>query len=331
MQVVVAGTPLISVVIPCYNAERWVAEAIASVKRQSSSLSASVSVEIVVIDDGSVDTSASIVAQHAPNARLIRTAHVGASRARNVGTQAAQGQYIQYLDADDVLAPGKLQRQLDALVRTGAEVAYGDWQKLRVSPSGVLSPAELVEREMNQKPELALLLDFWCPPAAYLFRRSIVDRVGGWNEELPIIQDARFVLDCALRGATFVYTPGVQAYYRVHQSDSLSTRDRGAFVRDCLRNAVDVQRWWEDNGGIDAERRHALMAVYESVARASFERDRSTFREAFAALNVLKPGYIPDRPAQLAITARVLGYERAEELALIVRRMRRRLAGRLSA
>ena len=220
---------LISVIIPCFNAAEWIRETLKSVISQEMR-----NLETIVIDDGSTDGSADIVEKEFPGVSLVRTKNQGASAARNLGTEMSKGEFIQYLDADDLLVPGKLKFQLEALMNSEADVAYGNWCKLFRGSDGKYVLAEEVEREI-QDPEIDLFTDFWCPPAVYLFRRSIVERVGGWNENLPIIQDARFSLDCALRGGRFVYCQGLMAYYRVHSEASLSTRDSIGFVRDCLR------------------------------------------------------------------------------------------------
>src|SRR5262249_51748217 len=140
---------------------------------------------------------------------------------------------------------------------------------------------------------------------------------------LPIIQDARFVLDCALHGGRFVYCPGTMAYYRVHSGGSVSRRDPIGFVRDCLRNAIEVEAWLAQHGRMDEDHRQALLQVYGYVARASFKKDGLAFETAYQALERLKPGYIPEHPKALAIASRVLGYRRAESLALWYRRMKR--------
>jgi glycosyltransferase involved in cell wall biosynthesis len=309
---------LVSVVIPAFNARPWIGECLESVATQQAS-----AVEAIVVDDGSSDGTADVVGRAFPLARLVRTAHAGASRARNVGTELARGRFIQYLDADDVLAPGKLNRQVQALCDSGADVAYGDWQPLLPSPRGTRRYGAVVSRTLSA-PEIDLFTDFWSPPAAYLFRRSIVEQVGGWNEGLPVIQDARFVLDCALRGGRFVYCRGVMAYYRVHASGSLSRRDPIAFVRDCLRNADQVEQWWRAHGGLGRDRREALLKVYVHVARASFEHDRATFCTACRALERLQPGGVPPAsyPRRLRLVARLLGYSRAELIALWYRRVK---------
>jgi len=210
---------------------------------------------------------------------------------------------------------------LEALEKTGADVAYGDWQKLVKTLEGKYVKQDEVKRKL-QNPEIGLFTDFWCPPAAYLFRRSIVERVGGWNESLPIIQDARFALDCAFHGGRFAYCEGIMAYYRVHSAQSVSMRDPIGFTRDCLRNAIEIEMWWQEHGGIDEERRQALLKVYGYVAKASFVKDRLTFEGAYQALERLSPGYIPEGPKYLRLASQLLGYRRAEILALWYRRIK---------
>ncbi len=309
--------PDVSVIIPYFNAQRWIGETVRSVLAQEGPTR-----EMILIDDGSLDDGALQVATAYPRIRLVRTDNQGPSRARNVGTGLARGRYLQYLDADDLLEPGKLATQVAVLEDSGADVAYGAWQRLQARPDGEFAAAACVDRRVSENPELEVFTDFWCPPAAYLFRREIVERVGGWNERLPIIQDARFALDCALHGGRFVHCPGLMASYRVHAAESVSSRDPIGFVRDCLWNAGEVEQWWLQHGGLGDERRAALVKVYGYVARASAMSDRATFEAAHVALQRLRPGYVPQDPWGLSFASRLLGYRHAELLAAWYRRGR---------
>jgi FkbM family methyltransferase len=308
----------ISVIVPCFNARAWIRDALRSVLDQDVD-----DLEVIFVDDGSTDGSADVVAREFPEVRLAHAEHRGPSVARNLGTHQSTGHFIQYLDADDVLAAGKLRCQIAALVELDADVAYGDWSELRPTPTGDFVLGRSVSRCIEGDPEIALFTDFWSPPAAYLFRRRIVERVGGWRPDLPVIQDARFVLDCALQGGRFVYCPGEAARYRVHSGGSVSTRDPREFTRDCLRNAVSVERWWADHGGITPDRTVALVKVYGQVARASFDADRPTFEVAHAALEHLEPGYVPRAPESLRLLARLTGYRPAEAIASRYRQAKR--------
>jgi FkbM family methyltransferase len=310
----------VSVIVPCFNAREWIRDALRSVLDQDMG-----DVEIIVVDDGSTDGSPEIIAREYPEVELVRSEHRGPSTARNLGTRRSTGDYIQYLDADDLLGSGKLELQLRALADTGADVVYGDWLELRPTPSGTgeLVTGRRVARRIDGAPEIALFTDFWSPPAAYLFRRGIVERVGGWRADLPVIQDARFVLDCALHGGRFVYCPGEAARYRVHAGGSVSTRDPREFTRDCMRNAVSVERWWTEHGGVNPARKAALIKVYGQVARTSYDTDRPTFAAAYGALERLEPGYVPRSPRSVRALARMVGYRRAEAIASRYRQAKR--------
>ncbi len=311
----------ISVIVPCYNAAKWIFQALDSVLGQGLG-----DLEIIVIDDGSSDNSATIVEENFPLVRLIKTKNKGASQARNLGTRLSTGRYIQYLDADDLLAPGKLKRQIEMLDASGADVAYGGWQEL-VNTSGDRCLKAGIHRERMLDPEIELFTGFWCPPAVYLFRRSIVEKVGSWNTGLPVIQDARFALDCALNQAKFVYCEGVMAYYRIHSKTSLSNKDSAAFVKDCLQNASEIENWWLAHGGLTKERKAALLRVYDYIAWSSFKTDKSIFESAFAAFNKLEPGYIPFKNKILRLIYRRLGYATAADLAFRYRRIKNIFSG----
>jgi glycosyltransferase involved in cell wall biosynthesis len=311
----------VSVVIPCYNADRFLQETVESVLVQDYP-----DIEILLVDDGSTDGTAKLIRSFGSKVRAEFGPNRGPSAARNRGTALATGSFIQYLDADDLLLPGAEKRRVDALAASGADVAYSDWQRLEEQSDGIFSPCDVVSRtieDVHPDPEIAIFSDFWAPPAALLYRRSIVERIGSWNESLPVIQDARFLLDAALRGARFVHVSEVGAYYRVHQGPSVSRKDPVCFIRDCLRNATQVEEWFCAHGGLTPDRRRAVQRAYEFVARGSFEHDVEIFDQACAALERIQPGYCPDRGFALPLLSRLFGYRRAEGIALQYRRLKR--------
>lgn len=315
---------LISVVIPCYNAEAFLRETIESVLAQTYR-----NYEIILVDDGSTDGTAEIIKSYGAAVRGISTPNRGASAARNLGTAMSQGDFIQYLDADDLLTPQALETKLEALLSTNGDVAYSGWQKLEQSKDGQFTPKEVKERPIeavHSDPEIALFTDFWCPPAALLYGRRIVEKIGGWNESLPVIQDARFFLDAALWGGKFIRVPGVGAYYRIHGSQSLSRKNQQAFVKDCFHNACQVEEFWHSHGGITSDRQQALLKVYGQAARFFFERDRRFFYEILNKIHRLEPQYLPESPKSLRLLSRWFGYPRGEEISLLYRISKRKLS-----
>ncbi|HNX81487.1 MAG TPA: glycosyltransferase [Candidatus Omnitrophota bacterium] len=315
------SNPRISVIIPCFNARRWICEAIASVFAQKFD-----GLEIILIDDGSTDGSAEVVRKAFNDVRIITTENRGPSIARNYGTEQSRGEYIQYLDADDMLAGGKLCEQYNILQATHADVAYGRWHIMSRDWRGAYVRKNIAGKPL-QDPEIDLFTDAWFPPAAYLFRRSIVEKVGGWRFDLPVIQDARFALDCALYGGRFIYCDGLAACYRKHERGSVSTRNRQAFIRDCFCNAVSVEEWWRQHGGIIAKRKKALVQVYEYVARESIGFDLTLHKKSVSMIRQLDPAYRPTRCLRFCLCQRLCGYEKAELIGYWYRSFRNALCG----
>ncbi len=95
-----------------------------------------------------------------------------------------------------------------------------------------------------------------------------------------------------------------------------------AFNRDILNNAVGIEDWWINHGGINEERKKSLLKVYGYAARVSFETDKVTFERAFQALKRFDRRYIPERPRYLKFVALVFGYRNAETIALWYRRLK---------
>ena len=312
---------MVSVVIPCYNAAKFLEKTVNSVFSQTYS-----DYELILIDDGSTDNTAEIINSYGGKVRAKFTPNRGASSARNLGTSLATGNFIQYLDADDILLPNALAKRITALEQTDTDISYSNWQKLEENLSGDFELGELITRkieDINEDPEIAIFTDFWGPPASLMYRKAIVDKIGGWNESLPIIQDARFLLDASLFGAKFVHVAEIDSYYRVHKKNSLSKRSRTAFAQDCFNNACQVENFWlQRKGKISEEQRNALIKVYGGLARFFFEHNRPLFFKVTKKIYDLAPNYLPSHPRSLYWLSKYLGYETAEAIALKYRQLK---------
>lgn len=209
------SAPLVSVVIPVYNGRRFVADAIASVSEQTHP-----AVECIVVDDGSTDGTAAVVAATGASVICIRQANQGVSAARNAGAARARGELLAFLDADDLWLPDKLAAQVAELdrgrypmVTCAAEVVDA---KLHPTGSSTMSlPAS--------QPLLGMVLfgtasTVSCSSTA-LLTRAAFDRLGGFDPELGMSADwdflARFLL--AYGGVSYVSQPLIK--YRLHDSN----------------------------------------------------------------------------------------------------------------
>jgi glycosyltransferase involved in cell wall biosynthesis len=184
--------PLLSVVIPAYNSARFIGEAIESVLAQGHS-----EIELLVVDDGSTDDTAQLVARHGNPVTLIRQANAGAAVARNTGMRAARGRYIAFLDADDVWLPGKIDAQLAHLEQhRDVSLCCTRWDLLHPDSSGtyVIDPPESGRsasdfRSYSTLTYADLLLDCDVWTSTVVVKRELIHQMGGFDPALRRGQD----------------------------------------------------------------------------------------------------------------------------------------------
>ncbi len=173
--------PLVSILIPAFNAQEWIGDTIRSALRQTWP-----NKEVIVVDDGSRDETPSVARAFAlSEVKVVSQANQGAAAARNHAYAICQGDYIQWLDADDLLGPDKITRQMEALEhgagpRTLLSSAWGTFMyrphKLRFSPTPLwcdLSPVEWLIRKMGQNLHMQT--------ATWLVSRDLTEAAGPWN------------------------------------------------------------------------------------------------------------------------------------------------------
>ena len=322
--------PEVSVIIPCYNGERFLKATLESVFSQSY-----LDFEVIVVDDGSTDGSGSIIKEYGDRIHAVFTENRGVSAARNLGTRLARGALLQYLDADDLLHPDALKKRVEAL-RALAQggvaegVAISEWQELVE-----LSPGQYRYRAHGRPDfhhlshaEESSFSGFWAPPAAIMYTREIVARIGDWDEGLPIIQDARFLLDAAYHGAQFVLLPEVLADYRIALQASLSRTSRAKFIADQSKNLSDVERRWYTFGLPSAQRIKLLRDAHGSVVRSWYELDRAKFHAALLDARRLNPDFIPGGSKAYRLLCKLFGVDFAERIALFGRVFKRMIASK---
>ncbi|WP_316736065.1 glycosyltransferase family 2 protein [Pedobacter aquatilis] len=301
-------TKLVSVIIPAYNAAHTIEETLDSVFAQTFE-----NLEVIVVNDGSTDDTLSILENYPRSITIITTENRGVSSARSLGFANSVGDYIQYLDADDLLMPYKLDQQLNALLAHNADVAYGDWQKFKYENDKFVI-TETIERQIEGDLEIVLFTYFWCPPAAILYSRRLCQKLC-WNENLPVIQDARYFLDAAIAKGEFVYTKGIMAKYRSAQSNSLSQKSDLNFVRDLFENTKSVYKEWEPDVTTNSEKETAIIESLRHCINRLSVLDKNLANEAIELLLDIKPNYIPAEMGLLRRLSKIIGYKNAERVA----------------
>ena len=265
----------VSVIIPCFNGAATIAATIASALAQNGCAGG-----ILVVDDGSTDASLALARGFEPDVRVVTGPNRGVSAARNRGIEETGGEWVVFLDADDLLLAGTLRQRLDDAAPAGADVVICDWQELIDGGSGAGGPVRALDPgSLADGVELACATRLWAPTAALMYRRSLIEKIGGFRLDLPIIQDARFLFDAARHGARFIRSPHVGARYRVGPH-SLSRRDPARFWRDVLLNAAQIEALWRGRGALSRQQREALAGIYDNAARGLFRAGDPAYFEA---------------------------------------------------
>jgi glycosyltransferase involved in cell wall biosynthesis len=230
------NAPLVSIIIPCYNAAPWVGATIESALAQTWRAT-----EIIVIDDGSTDNSCTLANRFAPRGvRTFTQANRGASAARNHGLRVARGEFIQFLDADDLLSPDKIEAQVELLhVRPPGAVASCAWGRFTGDPAGARFVDSTVFRDFEPLEFLLLAAgteNSMMHPAAWLCPRKVLDAVGPWDETLSLNDDGEYFCRVLLGAAGIAFSSKGKSYYRSAVPGSLSRRRSNEALKSQFRS-----------------------------------------------------------------------------------------------
>jgi len=214
--------PLVSILIPAYNAEEWIADTIRSAVGQTCPHK-----EIIVVDDGSSDRTAEVARQFASKeVAVVSVQNQGAAAARNHALHLSQGDYIQWLDADDLLAPDKIERQLASLqeVHGKRKLLSSSWaffnyrpQRARFVPTSLwedLAPVEWLLRKMEEN--LHMQTGTW------LTSRELAEAAGPWDTRLISDDDGEYFCRVLLASEGTCFVPESRVFYRVTSSSRWS-------------------------------------------------------------------------------------------------------------
>jgi glycosyltransferase involved in cell wall biosynthesis/peptidoglycan/xylan/chitin deacetylase (PgdA/CDA1 family) len=225
---------LVSILIPAFNAQAWIADTLRSAIAQTWERK-----EIVVVDDGSNDRTLAIARQFESNrVRVVTQKNGGAASARNTALSLCNGDYIQWLDADDLLAPDKIARQMAELDqiesrRTLLSSEFGKflhyWPHAQFIRTGLwedLSPTEWLLRKMGD--------NLYMQTATWLVSRELSEASGPWNTHMLSDDDGEYFCRVLLKSSGTHFVPGSKVYYRGFRSNSLAYVGRSDRKREAL-------------------------------------------------------------------------------------------------
>jgi glycosyltransferase involved in cell wall biosynthesis len=216
----------VSILIPVYNAAQWLSETINSALNQSHK-----NIEVILVDDGSTDSSADVIAAFTdPRITFVQQPNSGAAVARNAAFHLSTGNYIQYLDADDLLEKTKIEIQLQRLQGLDNEttIASGRWARFHSSPDEAdFSPIATNRLLWCDSNPLTWLIESWrvngmMHPAAWLVPRYLCEAAGKWDETLSLNDDGEYFARVLLKSSQIAFCSEARSYYRSGMPASLS-------------------------------------------------------------------------------------------------------------
>jgi glycosyltransferase involved in cell wall biosynthesis len=317
---VTTRAPLVSVIIPAFNAGRWIRDSTGSVITQTYS-----NLELIVVDDGSTDQTPVFLAELAdPRVHVIRQAQLGAAAARNMGLSVARGELIQFLDADDLLSANKIEMQVRALgsAERGC-IASCEW--VHVTRAEIRKPLETTAWCTEDPIEWlvqSLRGGGMMQPAGWLTPRELIDRAGGWNEELTLHDDGDFFARVLGESTRNIFVEDALVLYRDNAAGLSRQRSRRAAesaLAVCRsRHAVIIAR------RSDIEARSAIATQYAQFAYEFLKDHPDLADQALAEIRTLAVAPDPVIGGPLfRIVAQVSGFPTA----LGIRRMLSGLRG----
>ena len=218
--------PMVSILIPAYNAAPWIADTIRSAQRQTWDRR-----EIIIVDDGSNDQTLLVAREFASKEVFVVTQdNQGASAARNKALTLCQGDYIQWLDADDLLGDDKISKQMEFVERCDnpRTLFSSEWGRFMYCASRAkfvatplwtdLSPVEWLLRKLAQNLHMQ--------PATWLVSREITEAAGPWDARLSLDDDGEYFCRVILASDGIQFVTGAKSFYRMSGFNSLSNVDQ---------------------------------------------------------------------------------------------------------
>jgi glycosyltransferase involved in cell wall biosynthesis len=303
---------LVSILIPCYNAERWIAQAIDSALAQTWPEK-----EVIVVDDGSTDRSLQIIRGFDGKIRWETGLNRGANVARNRLLELARGEWLQYLDADDYLLPDKIGRQMEFLAgHADIDIVFGPvtmeyWNE--GNPHCGLLP-------IPQPHDPWILLARWYLPqtGAALWRKQAIVDVGGWKPEQSCCQEHELYLRMLIAEKRFAYCEHNGAVYR-HWNETTLWRGN---VPEVHRRRLEIEECAErlllSSNSLTPARRYAINMARFETARTAWQYDRAFAQQIMKTVRASDTNFVPGGEAAPQLyrnVYRLFGFSGAERIA----------------
>ncbi|MCF3648684.1 glycosyltransferase family A protein [Synoicihabitans lomoniglobus] len=318
------AAPLVSILIPAFNAGPWINASVGSAIEQSHERC-----EIIVVDDGSSDETLArgqkIASRFPDRVKVMSQINAGAAAARNHALRLARGEYIQYLDADDLLSRDKIKLQLEILARSPAHaLATCRWGRFHDSPADarfvddeVFRDFEPIEWIIAHAAHLKMI-----HPAAWLVPREVAERAGEWDESLTLNDDGEYFarVTLASAGLRFTTDPAAASYYRSGLSGSLSDR-KSLTALQSLHHTGELLQSHLFAASDRPETRQAMADHWQHLCYELYPDAPILSRDAAKRSHALGGSTVsPPLGGRQKLVARLFGWRAARRWASIIRR-----------
>ncbi len=308
-------SPLVTIGIPCYNAAAFIKTAIESALNQTYP-----NVEVIVVDDGSTDTSLVIASAFGDRVNVIRGGRRGGNYARNTILRESRAEWIQFLDADDRLEPDKIARQLaETDGGRDADVIYSP--VIIETTTGGQSTRE-ISRSSPERDLYAQWLSWDLPQTGgCLWRRTALEEIDGWRVEQACCQEHELYLRSLKEGHRWRFAPTPGAVYRIWSEETLCRKDPRMVIRmktrlmDHLREWMQAKKLWKQEHAEIAGR--ACLEMARTLARYDLAEASRYHQERRRHGMIHLEG--PAAPQSYRWSYRLLGFSNSERLASLLR------------
>lgn len=230
--------PKVSIIIPLYNQKKYITQAIESTLNQTYR-----NIEIIVVDDGSTDSPGEIINKFKGKIKLyVHKQNKGPSLARNTGIKNSTGEYLQFLDGDDYLKKDKIEKQLEFMQKTKADISYCEVERLyEESGERILGKVG----EIKKEDFFAHLYNSWqknpAPTHSWLLKREVAESVGGFDKNLRAAEDPYFLVKVTFTGKEIKYFPYLGCVYRKHHQSM--TEDRYSVMKNIIKYYKKINQY----------------------------------------------------------------------------------------
>lgn len=265
---------LVSIIIPTYNRAHLIDETLDSVLAQTYS-----NWECLIVDDGSTDHTQEVVEEYLNKDARFQYYHrptdrkKGANACRNYGLEWSKGEFIQFLDSDDLISSNKIEVQIEQLLKNDATaIAICRWQFFYNSLEGSGSQNEFrVYKNFDNISEfidaLALSGGF-LPSHAYLVSRKLIDQAGHWMENLVINQDGEFFARIFVKAKRVVFSNNAVVYYRKNNDDNVSSLNNELKITNAILSWQLIESYFKIHFGESTRLvRISKKYLYQRIAK----------------------------------------------------------------